>query len=136
MKFSLGKFVLKICFLLHFLAAQNLFATHIVGGNIHYEYLGNSLYEVTLKVYRDCASSMTDFDDPVAIGVFDSNGNLVATVTIPLAEAIVSDVPVVTGNICLNAPEGISESAAKCRGLHFSIPTLLSEHYLTQYGEQ
>jgi gliding motility-associated-like protein len=107
MKFSLGKFVLKICFLLHFLAAQNLFATHIVGGNIHYEYLGNSLYEVTLKVYRDCASSMTDFDDPVAIGVFDSNGNLVATVTIPLAEAIVSDVPVVTGNICLNAPEGI-----------------------------
>lgn len=89
------------------LSSQIVFGTHIVGGNIHYEHLGNNLYRLTLKVYRDCATSMTDFDDPVAIGVFNEDGETILYINIPLADAIVSDVPVNTGNICLAAPDGI-----------------------------
>ena len=82
-------------------------ATHIVGGDLHYEYLANDNYRVVLKVYRDCATSFTDFDDPAAIGIFDSNGNLVINLQIPLADAVISDVPVETGNVCLDPPDGI-----------------------------
>jgi hypothetical protein len=82
-------------------------ATHIVGGNIHYEYLGNDEYLIQLYVYRDCASSSTDFDDPAAVGVFDSNGNLVENIEIPISDAVISDVPVDTGNPCLDPPDGI-----------------------------
>lgn len=82
-------------------------ATHIVGGNIHYEYEGGDNYLIQLYVYRDCASSSTDFDDPAAVGVFDINGNLVMNVEIPISDAVITDVPVDTGNPCLDPPEGI-----------------------------
>lgn len=84
-----------------------LSASHIVGGNIHYEYLGGNSYQIQLFVYRDCATSLTDFDDPASIGVFDSNGNLVENIEISINDAIISDVPVDTGNQCLEPPEGI-----------------------------
>jgi gliding motility-associated-like protein len=84
-----------------------MLATHIVGGNIHYEHLGNQNYLIELKVYRDCATSMTNFDDPAAIGVFNAAGNLVMNITFPLAQAVITDVPVTTGNSCLDAPSGI-----------------------------
>ena len=29
-------------------------ATHIVGGELYYKYLGNDLYQIRLTVYRDC----------------------------------------------------------------------------------
>ena len=45
-------------------------ATHIVGGEIGYECLGNDQYRVTLTVYRDCYNGKVDFDDPASIGFF------------------------------------------------------------------
>ena len=82
-------------------------ASHIVGGDIHYEQLGNNQYRITLKVYRDCATSSTNFDDPASIGIFNSAGDLVVNLEIPLAEAIVSDVPINDLDPCLQAPSGI-----------------------------
>jgi len=57
-------------------------ATHIVGGEMYYDYLGNNNYRVTLKVYRDCINGQAPFDGQPQSGtiaymhVFDSNGNL------------------------------------------------------------
>ena len=54
------------------------YATHIVGGDMTYECLGNDRYEITLMVYRDCvnANPEADFDDPASIAIYDQNNNL------------------------------------------------------------
>lgn len=74
----------KLIALLLTLFSFNAFATHIVGGEMNYTYLGNNQYVVTLTVYRDCSLGITtDFDDPAYIGIFDGNGNLFQTLTLP-----------------------------------------------------
>ncbi len=62
-------------------SVQSSFATHVVGGNLTYKCLGNDLYEVTLEFRRDCflGDPGAQFDDPVSIGIFDSNGVLVTS---------------------------------------------------------
>jgi gliding motility-associated-like protein len=47
-------------------------ATHIVGGELYYRYLGNNSYEVTLIVYRDCENGVPPFDNPASIGIFNN----------------------------------------------------------------
>ena len=51
-------------------------ATHIVGGDISYECLGNDFYEVTLTLRRDCINGAEDapFDELAAVGIFDKTG--------------------------------------------------------------
>jgi gliding motility-associated-like protein len=73
------KTVALICLVLCFTPEQ-IKATHIVGGNITYKYLGNERFEVTLSVRRDCflGSEEAEFDDPASIGVYDANGNLLS----------------------------------------------------------
>lgn len=36
-------------------------ASHIIGGELSYEYLGNQQYVVTAKLYRDCSSTIAPF---------------------------------------------------------------------------
>ena len=42
-----------ILFLIGFQAG----ATHIVGGEVYYDSLGNDEYRVTFEIYRDCSGS-------------------------------------------------------------------------------
>ena len=48
-------------------------ATHIVGGDITYKYLGKDTFEITLTVRRDCELGAPDaqFDDPAHITFYD-----------------------------------------------------------------
>jgi gliding motility-associated-like protein len=55
-------------------------ATHIVGGELNYLYLGNDEYQIRLTVYRDCWNGVPPFDDPAALGVFDTNNVLLQTI--------------------------------------------------------
>lgn len=83
-------------------------ATHILGGEMSYTYLGNDDYQVTLRLYRDCGPSNTQgtaLDAIAAIGVFNSTGTLVQTVHFDLPGEVT--VPVVTDNPCLTAPPSI-----------------------------
>jgi len=52
-----------------------LWASHIVGGDISYTCLGNDMYEIKLRVYRDCYNALPGaiFDDPASVGIFDAN---------------------------------------------------------------
>lgn len=84
-------------------------ATHLVGGEITYQYLGNNQYEITLMMFRDCSSNNTlgtGFDEAVSIGIFNSgNGNLVnGGISIPLNTLNVSQVPVSIDNPCFILP--------------------------------
>ena len=61
--------------------ALPLRATHIIGGSIWYESLGNDQYHIFLEVLRDCQNGdpNTYFDDPVPVGIFDEQGNRFTT---------------------------------------------------------
>ena len=51
-------------------------ATHIVGGELNYKYLGNNIYQINLTVYRDCYNGVPPFDNPASVGIFDALTNL------------------------------------------------------------
>lgn len=71
-----------IALLLLFVTIQSLFAEHIKGGEMFYEYLGagsgagTSLYRVTLKLYIDCnAQSSGQLDTEIRMTVYDKSNN-------------------------------------------------------------
>lgn len=83
-------------------------ATHILGGEMTYTSLGNDNYQVTLRLYRDCGADNTNntaLDATAAIGVFNSSGQWINTVTFQLPSEV--NVPVVADNPCLTVPPGI-----------------------------
>lgn len=53
------------------------YASHVAGGDIFYECIGNNNYRVYLEFRRDCfnGNPLAQFDDPASIGIFDANGN-------------------------------------------------------------
>ncbi|MDX1684785.1 MAG: gliding motility-associated C-terminal domain-containing protein [Saprospiraceae bacterium] len=56
-------------------------ATHIVGGNMYYKCLGNDMYEITMKIRRDCLYGADDapHDGPqVLLTIFDGLGQFFA----------------------------------------------------------
>ncbi|OQP51288.1 hypothetical protein A4H97_27295 [Niastella yeongjuensis] len=73
---------LAIALLLFFGTIQSLFAEHIKGGEMFYEYLGpgdvanSSKYRVTLKLYIDCsATSSGQLDTEIGLTIFDKSTN-------------------------------------------------------------
>ncbi len=71
MKFSFLKYWLLTLIL--FSVKTNLFASHIVGGELTYAYLGNNQYKFTLHLYRDCTASTT-FQSPWTIYFYKTTG--------------------------------------------------------------
>ncbi|MCP4122253.1 MAG: T9SS type B sorting domain-containing protein [Bacteroidetes bacterium] len=61
-------------------------ATHIVGGELNYTYLGNDSIYVKVKVYRDSINADPYFDMPLQLYVYDSSDNYVHTFLIPLPD--------------------------------------------------
>lgn len=97
---------MKNCLILFFLMfGFTSFATHIVGGEISYDTLGNDQYEVRFEIYRDCGGS--DFDNPLQYTVFNPNGSVVSEYTIALPSpdtlSVFSDNPCVTppNDVCI-----------------------------------
>lgn len=82
-------------------------ATHIVGGEIYYNCLGNNNYQVTLKVYRDCSPNNTNgtqFDDPAPIGIYEG-GFLYTTLYVNIQN--ITNVPLVINDPCMQAPPNV-----------------------------
>ena len=98
----LKRFVIVIFFLLIFLKTN---ATHIVGGEIYYDYLGNNQYRITLKVYRDCYNGIPPLDNPAHIDIFDKFGNIVKSMDVPLMSLV--SVPPSINNSCIQAPNTV-----------------------------
>ncbi|MDG1331831.1 MAG: PKD domain-containing protein [Crocinitomicaceae bacterium] len=79
-------------------------ASHIVGGDIYYDYLGNDTYRFYISIYRDCNSTGAQFDSPLPLAVYN-NGALVQNVNIPFPGD--ANVPVVFNNPCVTPPNNI-----------------------------
>lgn len=111
---NLSNFHIKLFFLIGFCICinQGVFATHIIGGQITYECIGNDTFRMTLKVYKDCSAGVT--------GVLDGTpGGPDATITVyegssttPLLTRVL-DPPIVTeidpnpNNPCIIVPPGV-----------------------------
>lgn len=89
-------------FLLIILSSYTLRATHIIGGELYYDCLGNNQYKITLKVYRDCFNGEAPYDNPANITVWNGNGGFVQNISIAFPGA--SNVPFIAGNPCFQAP--------------------------------
>lgn len=87
-----------------------VFGSHIVGGEIYYDCLGGNTYEVTVKLYRDCNSNGAQFDSQLPLSIFDGNGSLIMTETIPFPGSQV--LPIVFDNPCINPPTNICTQEA------------------------
>ncbi len=80
-------------------------ASHIVGGDIYYDYLGANQYRFYVSIYRDCLSTGAQFDSPLWLAVYDQNNTMVQNVSIPFPGD--TDVPVVFNNPCVTPPSNI-----------------------------
>jgi gliding motility-associated-like protein len=104
--------ILRTTLLLSFcLLVIGSWATHIVGGEINYRYLGSNVYEVELTVFRDCGPTNTlgtGFDEEAIIGFYNlGNGDLQELLYLPLAGAEVEYVPVFLANPCFILPPDV-----------------------------
>jgi gliding motility-associated-like protein len=61
------------------ISVSALHATHIVGGEFNYRYLGANQYEIRLTVYRDCYNGIPPFDNPASVGIYDAISNVLIT---------------------------------------------------------
>ncbi len=103
-------------FILILFCSLKHFATHIVGGEMIYDYLGSNQYRITLKIYRDC-SSQTTFDGmpnangslaPANISVLEVvSGAIVTGAVIDIGVPIVTKIPPTINNPCIQTPNTV-----------------------------
>ncbi len=94
------------CFiLLFFLCSLKCLATHIVGGEIYYDYLGSNNYRITLKLYRDCYTGQALYDDPATIFIFNSSGVFIDSVEIAFPGS--DTLPSTINNPCFVPPTNV-----------------------------
>jgi len=98
----MNKKILILCTLIY---SIKLSATHIVGGEIYYDYLGGNQYKITLKVYRDCYNGIPPLDNPAHIDIFDKNGNLVKSKNVTLLS--INKIPLTINNSCIVPPNAV-----------------------------
>ena len=84
---------------------QSAHSTHLVGGEIYYDAIGDNQYKITIEIYRDC-NSQTGFDVPLGYTVFLADGTIYSTYnvnyssTVPLV-AIPDPCIVVPSDACI-----------------------------------
>lgn len=98
--------------ILFFLVSLSVNAAHLVGGQISYTCLGNNVYEIRLRIYRDCGSGGALFDANANIAIYDINNTLVMTRS-PAMGPIINVPPDSTGNPCVTAPPGLCTEYAE-----------------------
>lgn len=111
----------SILFGLSLLTAVIVNATHVIGGEMFYDYLGGDQYQLTVKLYRDCGSGAAALPNTIAVGVYDgfSNTYLFQQTLQPTGPA--QNVPVDLDNPCLTVPPDACVETRTFVGV-FSLP--------------
>lgn len=94
----------QIIFLMFFITFR-AYGSHIVGGDLYYEYLGGNQYRFNLTLYRDCNSTGASYDDPLNFTIYNAAGNIVFDLDIPYTGNTI--VPIVFDNPCIATPSGV-----------------------------
>lgn len=109
------------------LIGLKLGATHIIGGEIYYDCLGNNQYRITVKVFRDCFLGQAPFDDPLNLGIYSGDGTLFQNLTIPYPGSSV--VPPVITNPCFEAPINVCVEVAVYQRI-VTLPSNTTGYYV------
>src|ERR1043165_325480 len=97
-------------------------ASHIVGGELYYDCLGNDDYRVTLKLYRDCyCTNCAAYGDPEYLTIFDGSGNLVSQEPMNFPGSTQLNPPIT--NPCLVPPSICVERAIYSTTIHLPANT-------------
>jgi gliding motility-associated-like protein len=92
------KILFLFCFCFH---ANQLHATHIVGGDVSVRWVSGNDFEVTLTFFRDCSPGSFNFDDTIACGIYDKvNNSRQQVFSMPLATRFTLDL----GDTCFTPP--------------------------------
>jgi gliding motility-associated-like protein len=103
--------VKKALVILLLFVSVRLFATHIVGGELIYDFLGKDangkdIYRITLKVYRDCVNGQAPFDGPfggAARALLTIIGNGRDTL-VDIGAPVITKVPPSINSKCMQSP--------------------------------
>jgi gliding motility-associated-like protein len=109
------------------LSPKFVLGTHIVGGELTYQCLGNNNYQITLKLYRDCFGGQAPYDDPAIVGIFNNNQILVSTVSLNFPGA--QQIPAVNISPCLTPPGNICVEEAVYQGT-INLPAIAGGYHL------
>ncbi len=82
-----------------------LIASHIVGGEIYYDYLGGTQYKVSIALYRDCKSNGAVYDNPLSLGIYSNTGVLLYNELVSFPGS--TNVPITFSNPCVTPPNDI-----------------------------
>ena len=88
--------------LLFLLCSISAVASHIVGGELVYDYQGNNTYKLTLKLYRNCTdtcSRCAPYDPVIYIHIFDASGNYIKSKALNLPPS--DTIPSLITNPCM-----------------------------------
>lgn len=102
-------------------------STHIVGGVMNYECLGNNSYKVTLRVYRDCFNGQAPFDNPAMVGIYNDNGTLIQNFS--ASNPSITQVPPSINNPCFTAPNSVCVQEA-VYVFNITVPNSTSGYHL------
>ncbi len=120
-------FVSLLVFFIPFIP-QLASATHIVGGEMYYQYVSGNTYNVTMIIYRDCANGVPPFDNPASIGVFNQNNSLVQLLQV-FVNPDSSYIPSIVNNPCFIPPTNICYVKATYN-FTVNLPPTSSIYYL------
>lgn len=87
---------------------QQLHASHIVGGTMYYDYLGNFNYKFYVSVYRDESSTGAAYDNPLMLTIYNSSNQLIQNIAIPATQS--TPVPNNMNNPCLVTVPNVATS--------------------------
>ncbi|MEN9699571.1 MAG: hypothetical protein RLZZ301_769 [Bacteroidota bacterium] len=86
-------------------ACTQAWASHIIGGDMYYDYIGNNQYRFFITLYRDCNSSGAAYDNPLYLSVFKQGNIHLETVEVPFPGSVI--LPINFNNPCATPPSGI-----------------------------
>lgn len=102
------------------LPAMKANASHLMGGEIRYEYNGSG-YTVTLKLYRDCAG--VTLPGSALIKISSSSANTTLTQTLPQTQYHIVTPPCSGANKCYNPSSNLPGYAIGIYSANISIPS-------------
>lgn len=108
----------RIIIFLFFSISFHSRASHIIGGDIYYNYLGNNQYRFFITLYRDCNSTGAAYDDPLALSIYLSNGALYQNIQVAFPGSVI--LPNIFNNPCATPPSNVCVE----RAIYTSVVTL------------
>ncbi len=100
---NMKRYLLAVCVSL---ISYSSLATHLIGGNFRYSWLGGTQYEITMILFRDCNPGTAPMPTSATFKIYNASGGLVQSQFVPINGGPVQ-LPISTNDPCLTPPSNI-----------------------------